>query len=80
MTTWLKYVIRLGNRMLTFEIETEDADWWVEVWAKNSKWLGGITRDFTDSKKLKFTPSSKDCQFDADELIAIANKMKEMGK
>lgn len=66
--------------MLIFEIETEDADWWVEVWKKNAGWLGNIAPDYTDGRILKFTPSSKDCQFDADELIAIANKMKELEK
>lgn len=64
--------------MLRFEIETEDADWWVEAWKKNAGWLGNIAPDYTDGRKLKFTPSSKDCSFDTDELIAIATKMKEL--
>jgi hypothetical protein len=64
--------------MLIFTLETEDADWWIEVWGRDSRWLGNISRDMLDDWRLKFMSSSKDCWFEAEELVAIADKIKEM--
>lgn len=50
----------------------------LEVRAKNRGWIGDII--CYGVSNFKFQPSSKDCQFEADVLITIANKMKELEK
>lgn len=60
--------------MLRFEIETEDADWWINVY-ENDCGLGQIYRSIFTGDIL-FT--SSECGCSAYELTLIANKMKEL--
>lgn len=60
--------------MLRFEIETEDADWWMRVYKYDCE-MGQIYQSIFTGDYL-FT--SLECGCNADELVLIANKMKEM--
>lgn len=60
--------------MLNFSIETEDADWWVSVYKYDCE-VGQIYQPIF---KEEYIFTSLSCGCNADELIIIANKMKEM--
>lgn len=65
--------------MLKFEIETEDADWWMNVVRENNsydKTIGNISRSIQGAHYL-FAPEDCVC-FSVEELITIADKMKEL--
>lgn len=60
--------------MLKFEIETEDADWLVGVYIHDCR-IGEIYQSiFTGD----YVFVSSKCGCNADEIILIANKMKEL--
>ena len=65
--------------MLKFEIETEDADWWMNVVRENNsydKTIGNISRSIQGTHYL-FAPEDCVCLSVA-EMIAITDKMKEL--
>lgn len=65
--------------MLKFEIETEDADWWMNVTRENNSYdknIGNISRSIRGSHCL-FAPEDCVC-LSVEEMITIADKMKEM--
>lgn len=65
--------------MLKFEIETEDADWWMTVVRENNsydKTIGNISRSIQGTHYL-FAPEDCVC-FSVEELITITDKMKEL--
>lgn len=66
-----------GFQMLKFEIETEDADWWMNVVRENNsydKTIGNISRSIQGTHYL-FAPEDCVC-FSVEELITITDKMK----
>lgn len=65
--------------MLKFEIETEDADLWMNVVRENNsydKTIGNISRSIQGTHYL-FAPEDCVC-FSVEELITITDKMKEL--
>lgn len=65
--------------MLKFEIETEDADWWMNVIRDNNSYdknIGNISQSIQGSHYL-FAPEDCVC-LSVEELILIADKMKEL--
>jgi hypothetical protein len=65
--------------MLRFEIDYEDADWWMNVVRDNSsydKTIGNISRSIQGTHYL-FAPEDCVC-LNVEEMIAITDKMKEM--
>lgn len=65
--------------MLKFELETEDADWWVNVVRDNKsydKTIGNISLSIQGTHYL-FAPEECVC-LRVEELILIADKMKEL--
>jgi len=65
--------------MLRFEIDYEDADWWMNVVRDNSsydKTIGNISRSIQGTHYL-FAPEDCVC-INVEEMIAITDKMKEM--
>lgn len=65
--------------MIKFEIDYEDADWWMNVVRDNSsydKTIGNISRSIQGTHYL-FAPEDCVC-FSVEELITITDKMKEM--
>lgn len=65
--------------MLKFELETEDADWWMNVVRDNKsydKTIGNISRSIQGTHYL-FAPEECVC-LSIEEMITIADKMKEM--
>lgn len=65
--------------MLKFEIETEDADWWMNVTRENNsydKTIGNISRSIQGTHYL-FAPEDCVC-LSVEEMIAITDKMKEL--
>lgn len=65
--------------MLKFELETEDANWWLNVARDNKlydKTIGNISRSVQGSHYL-FAPEDCVC-LSVEEMIAITDKMKEM--
>ncbi len=65
--------------MLRFEIDYEDADWWMNVVRDNSsydKTIGNISRSIQGTHYL-FAPEDCVC-LSVEEMIAITDKMKEM--
>ena len=65
--------------MLKFELETEDANWWLNVARDNKlydKTIGNISRSVQGSHYL-FAPEDCVC-LSVEEMIATTDKMKEM--
>jgi len=65
--------------MLRFEIDYEDADWWMNVVRDNSsydKTIGNISRSIQGTHYL-FAPEDCVC-LSVEEMIAITDKMKEL--
>lgn len=65
--------------MLKFEIDYEDADWWMNVVRDNNsydKTIGNISRSIQGTHYL-FAPEDCVC-LNVEELITIADKMKEL--
>ena len=65
--------------MLKFEIETEDADWWMTVVRENNsydKTIGNISRSIQGTHYL-FAPEDCVC-FSVEELITITDKLDEL--
>jgi hypothetical protein len=65
--------------MLRFEIDYEDADWWMNVVRDNKsydKTIGNISRSIQGSHYL-FAPEDCVC-LSVEEMIAITDKMKEL--
>lgn len=65
--------------MLKFELETEDANWLLNVARDNKlydKTIGNISRSVQGSHYL-FAPEDCVC-LNVEEMIAITDKMKEM--
>ncbi len=65
--------------MLKFELETEGANWWLNVARDNKlydKTIGNISRSVQGSHYL-FAPEDCVC-LSVEEMIAITDKMKEM--
>lgn len=65
--------------MLRFEIDYEDADWWMNVVRDNNsydKTIGNISRSIQETHYL-FAPEDCVC-LNVEELITIADKMKEL--
>lgn len=65
--------------MLKFEIEVEDADWWVEVIRDSNSYdrhIGNISCSIINTRYL-FSPAECVC-LSLDEMLSITDKMKEM--
>ncbi len=65
--------------MLKFELETEGANWWLNVARDNSsydKTIGNISLSIQGTHYL-FAPEDCVC-LNVEEMIAITDKMKEM--
>lgn len=65
--------------MLRFEIDYEDADWWMNVIRDNNSYdknIGNISRSIQGTHYL-FAPEDCVC-LSVEELITIADKVKEL--
>lgn len=65
--------------MLEFEIDYEDADWWMNVVRDNNSYdknIGNISRSIQGTHYL-FAPEDCVC-LSVEEMIAITDKMKEL--